>query len=257
MTTAASIDNLEDKGTGTELELSLSYGVDAASLKVLYRDAANGGAWTVADETPASSVDITGLTEGRVYEVLVVAVNALGELSLPSTTRKATPTSTGDSIAQRVEKKVLAAIRAVTIANGYTYDMDHVYRFSHEVNLDEREDSVFALVAFTSCSHDNVAMHGTDTIDNVGMSVVIAAGRKHRDNSTSWIPESARNLLASMQKAMMADKYWDGLAEDTMHDTDTTRPDDLAKIADAVIIDAYKINFRTPEKNPYSLVNQA
>ncbi len=254
MTTAPTISNLEDKGTGTELVLSLSYGVDAATLKVLYRDVANGGVWSEQNEALATSIDIAGLTEGRMYEVLVIALDASSIPSLPSLSWRCIPTSTGDTIARRIEKKVIAALQAITVANGYSYDMDHVYRFGFPINTDERDDDVFAMVAFTACDHAGVAMHGTDIIDAVSMTVAIAAGRKGRDNSTDWIPASARNLLASMQMAMMADRWWDGLAEDTEHGTDTTRPDTLAEIADAVIIDAYKITFRTTEKNPYALV---
>lgn len=248
MTTAPTLVSLASGSAGTTIDgvVVVPAGVD--DLKVLYR-ATTASAWTELDVSPAdTSFEISGLTEGELVEVCVVGLDAAAEPSLPSITMRRTPASDALPIGRRIEKDVVAALEAVATTAGDFDDMDRVWRFSFPVDV-TGQSGMFAIVAFPSVEHQVVAHSGNDVIDDCRMRVEIAIARNGRDGTEDWIADSAHQMLASIQIALMADTTRGGYAIDTTHQSDGLS-ENQERMGDAVAGATYGIYYRTYRSNP-------
>lgn len=90
-------------------------------------------AWTLAGTIASGAGGSTGtliaatLAVGKVHEVVLVSLDG-SDVSLPTITRRAVPTTGTGSIPERAVASVMAAVETITVANGFFATVAAVFR---------------------------------------------------------------------------------------------------------------------------------
>lgn len=247
---APTLTSATDLESGSSVRLALTPPAEAEYIVVHHKDVTSS-AWSTSRVAAATSLDVTGLTEGKVYEFLLVAEDGSGAYSLPSRPLRCVPTTGEGSVLRRIEKNVVTALGTIMTVDGHFDDVDNVYRYTFPVDTVD-ESGFFIIAAFGDDQSEFAAHHGADVIDERTLDVFVGAGRKGRDGTSDWIPDSVHEMLASIQIALQEDPERGGLALNTEPAGAVISPEELAAMADAVAAQKFTITYRTYRSAPHS-----
>lgn len=119
-----------DTEAGGTVRLTITPGRDG-DVRILYKDIratswTDDGTFTGTDGVETTH-DVTGLTDGEVYEFLAVSIQGFN-VSWPSRSLRARPTDGSGSIEEQAIAAVVSALEGILTANGYDFDVNNVYR---------------------------------------------------------------------------------------------------------------------------------
>ena len=250
------LNKITDKKTGTELSINITApdDINYSGLEILFRKT-NVSVWSRFSvvSPPAlgvtSDIDLSGLEEGRIYEIIVVATGN-DECSLPSISKKCRPTSGQGPVSAQVEDALVQTISQITTDNGYfdTIGSVDVWRFDKDVT---DENQLFAILINQSTDQEKNGAHGRDLLSLATMNVLVIIARNGRDNTKEWMRIKAHEMMAAIQEAVLSDTTLGGIAQDIEISKQSLVPQEELKVADAVAVTAFDIKYRTLRANPY------
>lgn len=254
---APTLTSVADLATGGALRLSLTPPAagDYDHCQILHRPR-DASAWTtgptyVGAQGVAGTVDVTGLTNGAIYEVLAYAVDVAGAGGPPSVTIRRSPSAGDGSLAERIEARLKTVLLGITQSSGYWDDVEACYRFGVPPDLEDADWPV-ALLRCQRIENEEGPLCGANGATVAKMQVLagIAATRPAAQADADWVPKEALRALDAITKAILEDPTQAGLALDTEAQTGTPNPDRDQKLGDAVAVATFTVTYRHQRDNP-------
>lgn len=201
-----------DLETSGDVRLSITPGI-TGDYRVLYRLRGasawvDGGAFAGVAATPTTQ-DVGGLTDGEVYEFVVVSDNGT-DYSLPSVALRASPSDGLGSREERVLVALQQALEGITVANGHPFDVDEVYR--HAEGSEPATGSVVIWIHETKASPKVDGGLGPHTLMRQRTHVIVEAHSQRPGAGRDEQDKEAKRLWDSICKAIGADLKLGGAA---------------------------------------------
>lgn len=119
-----------------------------------------------------------------------------------------------DSIREQIIKKVKAQLATITVANGYKNTIASVQRFKQTGQV--TKDVPYLIIHEGPDEPEDGPVAGAGSLTTRKLEISVEVGMRHDEAADARSSEEIVNTLREdLERALMANRTWDGLARDT------------------------------------------
>lgn len=207
------LNKLTNLGTGSSIQVTLTPPLGAERTDIYYRDInsntkifAYGANYTGAPGV-AGTVNLTSLTDNTLYEVMLVDRAGQYITSAGAGCKRIYCSSTGLALDRRIIDELKQTLQAISIANGFNYDVQRVEEKATVATPDLKETPTIFLFQNTEMN-DNIPL----VMQSKHLTVAVVGYVRQFSN----MDREVNKLKADIETAVLADRTRGGLAVNTV-----------------------------------------